>query len=164
MSEFVHVKGLSELQRFLDVLPAKIEQNIMRSALRAGANVVKDEAKNNVPVKSGLLRDGLKVSTRSRRGVVSASVKATGKHAFVAKWVEFGTAAHRIVPKAAKSLFFGGMFAEGIDHPGSNAKPFMRPALDNRAQDAIVAVGEKIKKRLTKAGIEGAGDVELEAL
>jgi HK97 gp10 family phage protein len=164
MSEFVHVKGLAELQKFLDTLPAKMEANVMRSALRAGANVVKDEAKNNVPVKSGLLRDGLKVSTRSRKGVVTASVKATGKHAFIAKWIEFGTAAHRIVPKKAKSLFFGGIFAEGVDHPGSSAKPFLRPALDNRAQEATVAVGNQIKKRLTKAGIEGAGAVDIETL
>ena len=160
----VHVKGLAELQKLLDTLPAKMEANVMRSALRAGANVVLEEAKANVAVKSGLLRDGLKVSTRSRRGVVSASVKATGKHAYVAKWVEYGTAAHRIIPKEAKSLFFGGIFAEGIDHPGASAKPFMRPALDTRAQDAIVAVGNQIKKRLTKAGIEGAGDVDIEAV
>lgn len=159
-----HVKGLAELQKFLDTLPAKIEQNIMRSALRAGANVVKDEAKSNVPVKSGLLRDGLKVSTRSRRGVVTASVKAGGKHAYLARWIEYGTAAHKIVPKKAKSLFFGGVFAEAVDHPGSSPKPFLRPALDTQSQAALVAVGNAIKKRLTKQGLAGAGDVEIEAL
>lgn len=164
MSELVHVRGLKELQAFLDTLPAKMEANIMRSALRQGANVVKDEAKANVAVKSGLLRDGLKVSTRSRRGVVTASVKAGGKHAYLARWIEYGTAAHKIAPKKAKSLFFGGIFAEGVDHPGSAPKPFMRPALDTQSQAALVAVGHAIKKRLTKQGLSGAGDVEIGAL
>lgn len=161
MSELTHVKGLSELQAFLDALPAKMESNIMRAALRQGANVVRDEAKANVPVKSGLLRAGLKVSTSSRRGVVTAKVKATGKHAYLARWIEYGTAAHQIKPKMARSLLFGGIFAESIDHPGAAAKPFMRPALDTRAQAALLAVGEAIKKRLTKQGLDASG-VELE--
>lgn len=161
MSDLAHVKGLADLQAFLDQLPAKMEQNIMRAALRQGANVVREEAKTNVPVKSGLLRDGLKVSTSSRRGVVTAKVKAGGKHVFLARWIEFGTAAHLIKPKIAKSLFFFGQFSEGVAHPGAAPKPFMRPALDSQAQAALLAVGEAIKKRLTKQGLDASG-VELE--
>lgn len=153
----VNLKGLTELQTFLDQLPAKMEANIMRSALRAGANVVKQEAINNVPVKTGTLKDGLKVSTRSRRGLVTASVKATGKHAYLARWIEYGTAAHFIAPKNAKSLFFAGLFSDGVNHPGSRAKPFMRPALDTKALQALQAVGEQIKRRLTKAGLNASG-------
>jgi len=162
MATNVHVKGLSELQAFLTALPAKMEANIMRSALRQGANVVKDEAKAKAPVATGLLRDGLKVSTRSRRGVVTASVKATGKHAYIARWIEYGTAAHEIGTKDGGSLFFGGIFAEKVQHPGSRPKPFMRPALEGKSQDALIAVGEAIKKRLTKQGLNVAG-VEIEA-
>lgn len=158
----VNVKGLAELQAFLDQLPAKVEANIMRSALRQGANVVKAEAQANVPVKTGTLKAGLKVSTRNRRGVVTASVKATGKHAYLARWVEYGTAAHFIKPKSAKSLFFAGLFSNGIQHPGSAPKPFLRPALDSQAQAALLAVGEAIKKRLTKEGLNASG-VDLEA-
>lgn len=77
----------------------------MRAALRQGANVVKAEAMNNVPVKSGLLKAGLKVSTKSRRGVVTANVKATGKHAYLARWIEYGTAAHFIKPKTPEACF-----------------------------------------------------------
>lgn len=161
MSE-VNITGLKELQAFLDQLPAKVEANIMRGALRAGANVVKAEAQANVPVKTGALKAGLKVSTRSRRGVVTASVKAGGKHGYIAKWIEFGTAAHFIKPKTAKSLFFAGLFSDGVDHPGSRPKPFMRPALDSQAQSALQAVGEAIKKRLNKEGLNASG-VEMEA-
>lgn len=152
----VAVKGLAELQAFLDQLPKKMEANVMRGALRAGANVVKDAAKSNVPVHTGLLREGIKVSTRSRRGVVTASVKATGKHAYVAKWMEYGTAAHEIVAKKGGSLFLGGFFAHAVNHPGARPHPFMRPALDTQATAAVTAVGEYVKARLDKNGFDVA--------
>ncbi len=162
MSE-VRVKGLADLNKFLQQLPAKMEQNVMRGALRAGANVVMAEAKANVPVDSGQLRDGLKVSTSSRRGRVTAKVKATGKHAFIAPWLEYGTAAHKITAKKGKGLFFGGLFVKGVQHPGSRPKPFMRPALDGRAQDAVVAAAQYMKRRLaTKNGLD-TSSVEIEA-
>jgi len=157
-----HVKGLAELQAFLDQLPAKMEANIMRSALRQGAKVVQAEVQASAPVRTGLLKAGIKISTGSRRGKVTASIKAKGKHGFLAKWIEFGTAAHFIKPKRAKSLFFAGLMRDGVDHPGAKAKPFMRPALDGKAQEALLAVGEAIKKRLTKQGLDASG-VDLEA-
>ena len=153
----VHIKGGAELNKFLQQLPAKIEQSVLRGALRAGANVVMAEAKANVPVESGQLRDGLKVSTSSRRGRVTAKVKATGKHAHIAPWLEYGTAAHKITAKG-KGMFFGGLFVKGVQHPGSRPKPFMRPALDGRAQDAVSAAARYMKQRLaTKHGLDTAG-------
>ena len=159
----VKVKGLADLNKFLQQLPAKVEQSVLRGALRAGANVVMAEAKANVPVDSGQLRDGLKISTSSRRGRVTAKVKATGKHAFIAPWLEYGTAAHKITAKKGKGLFFGGLFVKGVQHPGSRPKPFMRPALDGRAQDAVVAAAQYMKRRLaTKNGLD-TSSVEIEA-
>lgn len=157
----VKVKGLKELNTFLQQLPAKLEQNVLRGALRAGANVVRETAKANVPVDTGTLRDGIKVSTRARRGRVTASIKVTGKHAYVAHWLEYGTAAHRIVAKG-KGMYFGGKIVKSVEHPGARPRPFMRPALDARARDAVVAVAEHMKKRLaTKHGLDTAS-VEIE--
>ncbi len=149
MSE-LNVKGLAELDKLLKELPAKIEGNIMRGAMRAGARVFEDRAKQMVPVKSGQLRDSIKVSTRSKRGRVSATVTAGGKKAFYAHMVEFGTARHFIKPKNRKSLFFAGMAKEVVDHPGATQKPFMRPALDEGSTGAIDAMAEYIRKRLAK--------------
>jgi len=160
----VRVKGLADLNKLLQQLPAKLEANVLRGALRAGAKVVMEDAKARVPVDTGQLRDGLKISTRSRRGVVSASVKATGKHSFIAPWIEYGVAAHQITARKGGWMFFGGMFAKSVDHPGMQARPFMRPALDGRAQAAVVAAAEYMKRKLsTKHGLDTA-DVEIEAL
>ena len=146
----LHVSGLSELDKLLKELPARIEGNIMRGAMRAGAKVFADRAKQMVPVKSGQLRDSIKVSTRSKRGRVSATVRAGSKKAFYAHMVEFGTARHFIKPRKRKSLFFAGIAREVVDHPGASPKPFMRPALDGGQVEAVNAAADYIRKRLAK--------------
>lgn len=153
------VTGLAELQQFLDQLPAKLEKNVLRGAMRAGAKVQMERAKQIVPVEAagphaGALRDSLRIKTSVRNGVVKASVSAGNKKAYWARWVEFGTAPHFIKPKNRKSLFFAGLAREVINHPGAKKHPFMRPALDGTVQAAVQAVGAYIRKRLTKEGIQ----------
>lgn len=150
----VHVKGLAELQKFLDTLPVKVERNILRSALRAGANVVKPAAQANIHSVSGELAASLKVGSRARGGTVTANVSTK---VFYAKFVEHGTRPHTISSRDGGALRFGGGFHKSVEHPGIvNPHPFMRPALDTQAQAAVVAVGEQIKRRLTKEGLDVA--------
>jgi len=193
----VHVKGLSDLQTLLNTLPAKVEANVLRGAMRQGAKVVLAEAKANVAAESGVLRDGLKISTRLSRGRVTVSIKAKGKHAYLAHWVEFGTRPHKIDLAGDKALVSRpnkraskgqakrwirerqdkgaavniASAAAGpalpnwvtiLNHPGVKPRPFMRPALDNRAADALKETGEYIRKRLaTKHGLDTA-DIVIE--
>jgi len=171
------IKGGKELQDLLNTLPVKIERNIMRSALRAGAGVIRDAARKNVNSDTGTLAKSIRVSTRSRRGEVTATVKAD---AFYAHMVEFGTLAHwisvrdearpsRMTRRGRKthsigtlnkmahrgSLKIGGNFVgESVEHPGATPHPFMRPALDENQAAAIRAVGEQIRARLTKQGLD----------
>lgn len=177
MSDLTHVKGLAELQKLLDTLPAKLEANVMRGALRAGSKVILDEARRLVPValpnqknqlfyggRTGALRDSLRITTKIKGGKVTASVKAGGKRkgadVYYAKWVEFGTAAHTISSK--RGMAFGGGVHKSVQHPGAKPHPFLRPALDGRAQEATVAAAEYMKKRLsTKEGLDTA-DIEIE--
>jgi HK97 gp10 family phage protein len=161
MADDVHVKGLSQLQALLDTVAPKIEKNIMRGALRAGANVIKPVAAANIHSVSGELAKGLHVTTRARGGTVTASLKAGGPHGFVAKWVEHGTRPHTITAKDGGALMFGNGFHRSVQHPGTTPHAFMRPALDTQAQAAVIAVGEKIKSRLTKEGLDVA-DVTVE--
>lgn len=152
MSEETLVGGRA-LDAFLQTLPIKIEKNIMRSALRAGANVFKEEVKATIPEKSGELRRSVRVSTRIKAGTVTASLKVGGKKAWYWRFVEFGTVAHRIGPKNAKALALAGVVVGWVHHPGARPKPFMRPAFDSRAGAAIDAVAAQIRARLTIEGI-----------
>ena len=158
MAELTHVKGLSELVKAMEVLPVKVEKNILRGALRAGMNTVKPVAQQGVHQISGKLAKGLKVGTKSKGGTVIANLKATGQHAFIAHMLEFtGARPHRITPKIAKAVSIGGRIYSAVNHPGFTKKPFMRPALDQQAQAAVIAAAEYMKNRLaTREGIDTA--------
>jgi HK97 gp10 family phage protein len=147
------VLGGRALDEALKTLAPKIEKNIMRAALRAGVNVIKNEAKQEVPVKTGALRKSLKVSTKSKDGKVTAVLKADSRIAPHAHLVEFGTRPHKIKPRNGDALVIGGHVVADVDHPGSRPKPFLRPSFDSKAPQAIEAVASKIRERLTKEGI-----------
>lgn len=161
MSSITRFKGGRELDAVLRTLPAKIERNIMRSALRQGANVIRKEAQATVPVDSGDLRKSIKVRTRSLRGQVTATVQTRD---FKAHWIEFGTEPHEITPRKPEgALAFGDQVVKSVQHPGTKAQPFMRPAADSKVNEAIVAVGEQIRKRLsTKHGIDMPAGLEVD--
>lgn len=158
----VAVTGLADLNRLLQQLPAKVEAKVLRGGLRAGAKVIADEAKRLCPesppsatakkygATSGELRRSIRVSMRSRRGVVQAFVKAGNKRAFYAHMVEYGTARHWIKPKSRKSLLVARAFREAVDHPGAKRRPFMRPALDSKSAAAIEAMADYMRARLPK--------------
>jgi HK97 gp10 family phage protein len=149
---YSNLKGGKEIQEFLNTLAPKIEKSIMRGAVREGAKVLLAEAKQNVPISSGDLRDSLRVSTSARKGKVTASVKAGNKNVYYSRFVEYGTAAHSITAKSG-FLSFGGIFTKSVNVSGIQAKPFLRPALDSKSTEAINAAGEYIGKRLTKQGL-----------
>lgn len=147
------IVGGRELDALLQQLPVKIERNILRAAMRAGANEFKKAAKEGVPVDDGALKSSIRVTTRSKNGTVYASLKAGGRKAPHWHWVEFGTAAHKIKAKREHALSFSGVTVTEVDHPGAKPKPFMRPAFDSASAAAIAAAAAKIRERLTKEGI-----------
>jgi len=169
MSGDVHVQGLAELQAALDTLSAKIQTNIMRGALRSGAKVMRDHARAIAPQEGseafskykttlgwtpGELQRSIRLSAKISGDQVVASVKAGNKKAFYVHMVEGGTVDHWIRPKNGKSLFFAGVFSTAIHHPGARKNPFMRITMDSQAQAAVEQVGNYIRNRLTKDGIE----------
>lgn len=109
------------------------------------------EAKGLVPRRTGNLARTIRVG---RVTDDSAEVLAGGKNAVgYAAAVEFGTKPHLIVPRRAKVLAWGGQrtlggrlrsggratnFARRVRHPGTKAKPYLRPG---------------IERALTRAGI-----------
>jgi len=147
------ITGGRALDAFLQQLPVRVERNIMRAAMRAGANEIKKGAQGAAPVDDGDLRASIRVTTRSKGGTVYASVKAGGKKAPHWHWVEFGTAPHKIKAKPGHALDVNGAAVREVDHPGARAHPFFRPTFDGRAAAAIAAVAAKIRQRLTKEGI-----------
>lgn len=172
----VSMSGLAELDALLKSLPAVVELNIMRGALRAGQAVIRDEARARVPVDQGSLKKSIRISFRSRskkHGWVRMHLIAGGKKAHTAHWIEYGTASHytgsgRTVGKAyiikgkdgqgrqvknsvkRAALRFGGRLVAQVTHPGIKPRPFMRPAFDAASGRALEATSQYIRTRLPK--------------
>ena len=164
----VEIKGMPELLAAMKQLGPKLENNVLRGALRAGVKVIELEAKRNVPKMSGELRatirSGLKRNKVDGKLVAYVAVgpkekpnkgKKAAKNAddgWYAHFVEYGTAAHLIKARSPnKELAIG---VAQVQHPGAIKKPFMRPAMDTHGQAAIEAARDYVRKRLaTKHGI-----------
>lgn len=179
----INVTGLRELQAFMDQLAPKLEQNVMRGALRAGVNVIKREVQARCPVGApsetgrkryklyaGALRDSIRSGVYAKGGRVTAyvrvggKVKKTGALVWYAHLVEFtGAAPHLIKAPVGKALTIGAGIKPVVEvnHPGMTPRPFLRPAFAGQAQNAIAAAAEYMKKRLaTKHGLD-TSDIEI---
>ena len=158
----IEVKGLAELAHALETLPEKIERNILRSALRAGAKLIGSEAHRLVPQNTGRLADSIRIGTKKRSGGGLIAYVRAGmnrpkdySHGYYAHMVEGGTAAHVIKAPPGAKLNVNGVFYSSVHHPGFTARPFMRPAIDSQHAAAIDAVAAYIRQRLAlKHGID----------
>jgi len=157
---------VKEVMKALHNLPINIQKNVIVGATRAAANVVSDEAKRLVPVKSGNLRDSITVvASRSRNkkwmtyALTTKKMKSkrtklsNGKtltisgsvaDGFYGHMVEFGTYAKR-KEKLHKRTKYSGKRAIARDKKiakgyGMNPRPFMQPAAekDKEAFEASV--------------------------
>jgi HK97 gp10 family phage protein len=171
MANEVTVEGLADLQKLLNQLPARIEANIMRGGLRAASNIYRDRARSNVPRKTGALRKSIKVSTRLKKGVVTATISAGSAEAFYAHMLEFGTGGffegssvdavggpYQIPGKTKggktrrkkKALSFGDLAFNNVTHPGIRPVAYMRNAFDQGTKEVMDSLKVYITARLAK--------------
>lgn len=171
MSKQFPVSGLRELDRFLSALPKNMQKGAYRAGLTAAAAVVRDEARQRAPKDSGKMAASIKSGSarQNEDGSFSITVGPRDKeHAFLGMFHEFGVQPHYIastgkgqgrvaVRKAAagngtvdtKVMKIGDDFVSGIVlHPGHIARPFMRPALDIKADEAVQAFAARIRAYL----------------
>lgn len=166
MNKQFPVRGVRELDRFLAAFPKKLETGAYRAALTAAAAVIRDEAKMRAPRESGVLARGIKTGSprKNEDGTFSVSVRLTGEDAYIGVFMEYGVAPHLIARKGGRRgraglsaaasqgekvggvLKIGDRYVTGmISHPGHVARPFLRPALDIRADDAVKAFADRIR-------------------
>ncbi|MGV9579728.1 HK97-gp10 family putative phage morphogenesis protein [Streptomyces sp. NPDC003509] len=90
---------------------------------------VQNEARRRAPVDTGRLRSSI-VSRSEGSGRTVGYVVGTNVNYAAA--VEYGTAPHVIKPKNKKALYWPGARhpVAQVNHPGTRAQPFMRPAVE----------------------------------
>jgi hypothetical protein len=139
------IDGLPQLNARLKAI-SETKMMMGRLALQAVAY-----AKETVPRKTGNLGRTIRLGTVTEN---AASIIAGGQGGVgYARYVEFGTRAHVIVPRTRKVLAWGGdrrlsgslrsgakatNFATRVNHPGTQAKPFLRPAAERAVREAGV--------------------------
>lgn len=180
MSRNSPVRGGKEIAATLTALGKRVETQAIRSGLTAAGAVVRDEARVRAPKQSGKMAKSIKTGSprRNQDGSYSVSVRLVGDHAYLGFFHEYGVAAHLIARTAggegrvavrkaadgkgtitARPLKIGDRYVSGIlQHPGHAAHPFLRPALDAKAEDAVEAFRNKVV-----AVVEGKTGFNLDA-
>ena len=121
--------NLSQYAAMLQQMAAVPARGIGRKGLRAGANVIRDEARLRAPRLTGLLRKSIYTVDGRPQGnylVTNVRVRMTKGWAFYAGWVEFGTIT-------------------------AQPHPYMRPAVDAKKEEAIAVLGGTIGAALAEA-------------
>lgn len=136
--EVVTIRGLRQLGENMRKLAEETNKKIVNSSARAGAVIVRDQARANVDsrrlIETGLMREGvgvrkLKRDERVKDGVAIYGVgvfKVKGQLAFYWRFHEFGTI---------------------YETP----KPFLQPAFQSRRLGAALKIADTAKKGIKNA-------------
>ena len=164
-------RGLwGQVVRVLNELPTNVENQIVRPASSKAYKPIVQAAKAILGSRrrTGLLRKSIGLVQRTRRGTVYTIVgprtgfkdPETGENPVnIAHLVELGTKPHEIAPRqqsgvlAVKSPGGPTSYVSGaVQHPGAEAKPFIRPAWDaQRGQIMPTLEREMAAKIMQKA-------------
>lgn len=122
----MELEGMDQLiKKIADMGKAGIM--VENAALKKAGEVILEEAKNNVPERTGKLKNGLKVSgVKSKNGrkyVLVGIQKSDNSEIFYGKFFEFGTSKMK-------------------------AKPFMAPAYESKKRAVTEIIKEEIRRGL----------------
>lgn len=177
MSSAMPVKGLRELDAYLNAFPRNMQRQAYRSALTAAAKPIRDEARIRAPKQTGKMAKAIRTGSPKQNadGTFSIFISVDGNdHGFLGLFHEYGVAPHYINPGDATTTGGKSMSARlltraarrgevmgdaetqtlrinnnvitgGVFHPGHIARPFMRPALDAKAGEAVQAFAQRIR-------------------
>ncbi len=140
----VKIEGGEKLLRQLRRMGMDVEQ-VLEAAVMAGAEIIAAEAGKRAP--KPMIET--KVTNRSNQSVEVSIGPPEEKWYW--RFLETGAQPHVI--RGAPLAFEGDdglIITWAVQHPGIAAKPFLRPAVDSRGDDATNAVGQVIKERALK--------------
>ncbi len=138
MKPTIKITGTRDIERRLRKLSTTTRQKVLEQALRAGGEVITEEARMRVPERTGNLRDSIAVSTRSLN--YSSVQLGEGEAEIFVGPAEGGNTPH--------DGFYGHMVEFGTVH--SMPRPFMRPAFDAKAKDASDVVIKHLQGEFKK--------------
>ena len=155
------VEGSEQLLKELVALGGNV-RSTARTAMRAGARVIQEEAERNASALGTRAGKHTRIQAHSQvKGVITLAV-APSKKKWWFRYFETGVTAHEIT---GDPLVFEGeaglIIIGGVHHPGMAARPWLRPAFDAKQQAAVAAVGDKLREAIeARRAIVESGEEE----
>lgn len=120
MDFFVQIVGIAELTAAFRQYPAISAPILQRALSASGAILAKHTTKDTVPWRTGFL-------TQTFQAVLETGKLHWYPTASYARYVEFGTAPHDILPRNGSALYWSGAQhpVKIVHHPGTKANDFM---------------------------------------
>jgi HK97 gp10 family phage protein len=161
----IEPRSYSRLKAQLKELERAVRKEIIEEALQQGGEVILKVAKAKAPGPHIILKIIGGRTLRKRIDPVFAKVvKSNGKFAAIGpdrkhwyyRFSEFGARAHDIFAKRAKTLRFHGkdglvFVSRARNTGGVKLRPFLRPAVDSRGEEAVRVMGLVLKREIEKA-------------
>jgi hypothetical protein len=164
MALYENIKGMAELKRNLNDLPARIQKNVLRTAIFRAAQTIRDVAKlklqANGNVRSGKLLKDIKASrSQGSPSEVVAKVEAGSRKGKRSAWygflVERGHAVKRAVgyrAKARQPVVGQTQITRKTATVGHvPASPFLVPALEENREKIKLEILKGIQEEMAKA-------------
>lgn len=147
----VKVQGLNQLAKRISQLDNRVSGRIGRKATAAGARIIRDEAKSNVPVDTGQLKDNIVVKKlRGPKGKFNYGVGLIAK-----EYKRTNNKTNRrkgIVGQSywRNNAYYGYMVEFGTVK--MQAQPFLRPAFEAKKTAAAERIEDVLKTEIDKIG------------
>ena len=141
------VIGAKEIEDLLKRLPERVAKNVTVGGLRAGAAIIARQARRNVRASPSIDTQRLVRSITSRtikRPKRGQAVVAVGVSRRLTMEVRKG----RKKPMRVRPSKYAHLVEFGTEH--SPAEPFLRPALDEKGEEAIAKIGQVMGKGIAR--------------
>ena len=144
----VKVEGLKELMNSMqNFVSPKLQQKLVQGSVRAAANVIKKEAERNLGKGKGYIGVGIPKKRRWSGATAAAMSVGIKKKHWQVIFKEFGTRVHEVIAgkrgkrTTGKKVLFdpktGKFFGKKVVIPRKIARPFLRPAVISKQQEAV---------------------------
>jgi HK97 gp10 family phage protein len=155
--EALKIDGMRDVVKRLDNIGSKMGSSISRKGAARMAQVLRAEWKKHTPRgRTGRLAKSYVYRTKKLgRTGYAVKVGPNKDFAYIARFIEYGTSPHTI-PLPTKStgtfvpIVIKGHVRSTVQHPGTNAAPYLRPVFDRIHKKMLQAAATKMWAELNK--------------
>lgn len=147
MAELQSITGLKELRAALIELPKGIAKNVLRGAVSAGAAVVRVEAKLRAPQYTGKVQAGHPPPGTLKKAIYQKQIRERSNDKVQTFFVGVRQGKHARQSKKGLLDAYYGRFVE-FGTSKAPARPFMRPAFENKKESAVQTIAQYIARRI----------------